>query len=328
MRNCRLRYFRSTAGLNYGSRRALIRGGGPAVPSGETINFTGAAVTRTITSATAGKLVIKAWGAAGASAFASPTPCAAADGGGGGFQTASFNVVAGDVVEIRVGGGGAICNSATHVAGAGGYPDGGPGGSSTTSPTAIGTGGGGGTRVYINGVLVLVAGAGGGGGACAGGSFGTGAAAGGGNTGQDSSTGTHGGSQVAGGLNDNTATQSGASLQGGTGYNVPGSTAQAVTPAGGGGGGGYFGGAGGGNQGINNLGSTLAGAAGSSYANTAIGSYVAASASTTAGAGRAVGNSGDAKYPGVTIGVGPLAVNGATGGTVGGNGAVWLGYAQ
>ena len=80
---------------------------------------------------------IKCWGAGGAGGFAS------SDGGGGGFVQADLVVVPGDVITVRVGGGGGYENLV-----AGGWPDGEP-------ANFLGAGAGGGSSyVLITSTLI------------------------------------------------------------------------------------------------------------------------------------------------------------------------------
>lgn len=110
------------------------------------------------------KLRIEAWGASGGN-------CAPAQGGTGGLARATFDVAAGDLLEIRLGGAGANAQPGVRGGALGGANGGGRGGHGGFDSGGIsggeGAGGGGASDVRRNGSAladrILVAGGGGGG---------------------------------------------------------------------------------------------------------------------------------------------------------------------
>lgn len=258
-----------------------------------------------------GTVTVKMWGGAGAS-----TPNTSlslpSKGGPGGYTVVTIPVTAGDVLTVKVGGGGTLPTVGTG--GPGGWPDGGYGARNTgTEPVSSGGGGGGSTRIYLNGVLVAIAGGGGGnqGSRVTAGTVTNGGSGGDTNgvNGYVASSGVYsngaasGASQVAGGLggsntNGQISSHNGSSLLGGLG------SASAITVGdnsnpGGGGGGGYFGGGGG--AGLAAATGNGPGGGGSGYRN---GSYTG-SMQSTAQPSSTPPNNGDADYvTGIAVGGG------------------------
>ena len=259
------------------------------LPTGKnSIGYTGAAQTYTV--ASGGDLTFKLWGGAGSGGNASNLTPREGYGGAGGFVTGQITVATGDTIKVEVGGGG-VTNALTGALGTGGWPDGGPGSYAFTIRSA--GSGGGSTRLYVNNVLIAVAGAGGGG--CLNeGASGLGyGGAGGGATGQagTGSWAASGGTQTEGGKLIGKASdplQLGAYLKGGSGAITSG-TGTGTSNDGAGGGGGYYGG--GGSAGL--WGATVSSGAGggSSYTHPSV-----ASASTTAGSGKAAPKTDDPDY--------------------------------
>jgi hypothetical protein len=231
----------------------------PNLSNGKTlIGYTGAATT--YTAVADGEVAVKLWGGGGGGTASSINNGIA---GAGGFTTLAIKVVAGDVIKIEVGQGGqpgvftsGAQGTYTGTGGLGGWPDGGNGGANIQ---ALNGGGGGSTRVYKNNVLVGVAGAGGG---CGFQTTSRQSGAGGGTVGQDGTqtldaTGGNvsGATQTAGGVNSAFPASAapfytGASLQGGHGYNSTQTRSTNGTDVtGAGGGGGFFGGGGAGKAG-------------------------------------------------------------------------------
>lgn len=206
------------------------------------------------TTAAAGLVQVKLWGAGGGGGSRTTT-YVPGQGGGGAYVAFDLIVASGDIIKLEVGQRG-HAPLADGVAGLGGWPDGGTSGTVSAASGFFNSGGGGSTRVYLNGTLVGVAGAGGGGG----GSFsaGGGGAPNGLQGGYVNGTvlehkgasdgnvisGT-GGTQSVGGVSaarTSETTSRGTSLQGGNGW---ADSANNNDTAGGGGGGGYYGGGGG-----------------------------------------------------------------------------------
>lgn len=293
--------------------------GGGAPPAGggnlgeDTFGYSGATEEITIQSGVS-TIEFKMWGGAGSGGKFSASGIY---GGGGGFTTGKIDVDPGDVVRIQVAQGGrAPPNSGSG--GAGGWPDGG-GGANGDADTG---GGGGSCRLWINGTLIAVAGGGGGGGGWNGGGN---AGAGGGSSGQDcpSAGGGSGGTQSAGGYDKSVGAGSSGdklglnltdetSRTGGWGSH-PGSLTSSTSDDGGGGGGGWYGGGGGGGDGIS-------GGGGSGYLHTDC--YDDATYTGSAQNLHATG-SGDADYPGGTIGIGSQCTT-SYNANPGGDGYVWL----
>jgi gliding motility-associated-like protein len=216
---------------------------------------------------------LKMWGAAGGGGPDATNNA----GGGGGYTEITVPVIAGDVLQIVVGGGGE--KAVGHTGGAGGYGGGGDGGTGNRVetlngiPTDVGgAGGGGGLTVVrmigsINNILGM---AGAGGGA----SFNRSGGGGGGLNAEYTAANNQfnlngfGGTQTAGGApSSNTlcghpvSGTAGAGQQGGTGATDLGGSADRT--GGGGGGAGYFGGGGGGSHdGCFGVGSTGGGGSG------------------------------------------------------------------
>jgi hypothetical protein len=266
----------------------------PQLSLGDNVfNFSGENVIREIPSG-ASTMEIKLWGGGGSGGIFG----ASQTGGGGGFTIAEYSVSPGDRLIIQVGEGGYPGLDSTE-GGQGGWPDGGDGGRGD----AIGGGGGGSSRIWLEGVLVAVAGGGGG---AAG--FAVDAGAGGGSSGENGSNSTtgSGGSQIAGGVdqNDNTDVQkTGVQIDTGTPGSINRTGGQgfgdgvadrfeSTSDDGGGGGGGFYGGGGGG-------GDADAGGGGSGYLD---GSE--SSGSTSAGIAETPAGTGDGDYPGSPIGEG------------------------
>jgi len=230
---------------------------------------------------------IKMWGAGGAGGY--PVSGTAGPGGGGGYATGIWNLSAGTVLKVAVGGGG-IQSSGSNFRQTGPYKGGGD--AAVTTHNGVGGTGGGLSGVFIASVTqgnsLLVAGGGGGGkghiNASAGGAGG-GSSGVAGNDGPASGSGGGGGTQSAGGaagtnnypVSPSTGSTAGTALQGGMGNHT-----------GGGGGGGYYGGGGAGH--ISNVGGG-GGGGGSGYVNTTYSGYT--SSTLTAGSGTTPGNSGD-----------------------------------
>jgi hypothetical protein len=287
-----------------------------------TVSATGAAVTYTVTGP--GTVTFKMWGAAGGQSLLSTGANSASrgngfGGGGGGYTTLSVRVVTNDVIKIEVGKGGVGSKSTTPQArGVGGYPDGGSGAvASSAGGTLFYAGGGGSTRVYLNNTLIAVAGGGGAGGGGitgSGGVTGKGAPGGGangrGSPPNSSNLGATGGSQSAGGVNNNVPSDTGfqgGSLQGGNGFSsanasptTVNATANMAGPAGGGG---YFGG-GGNSDGTGSAGRATGGAGGSGYVNTAHAAVLGGN--TFQGYGHLPGGGQDADFPGGGIATGRI----------------------
>lgn len=312
-----------------------------------TVGFTGAAVTYTVTAP--GTITFKVWGAAGGQSSNSSTSGrnVGQSGGAGGYTTLSVRVVTGDVIKLEVaqGGRGSV-QGAAPTRGVGGYPDGGDSAVGTNNTIIVGYGGGGGsTRVYLNNTLIAVAGGGGGGGggSTSGTSGGNGitpislGGAGGGANGrstptQNSNLGATGGSQTAGGVNNNSANAqfAGASLQGGKGYpstnTTPTVNVTTANSAGPGGGGGYFGGGGCAASGSNSANASQGGGGGSGYVNTAHAAVLGGN--TFQGYEFLPYGSQDADYPGGTIGVPAHGTTSGAGLNDGGDGAVVMRFAS
>lgn len=205
--------------------------------------YTGSAVVYNVTATK--QYAIALWGAgAGAGRYIGTNY----QSGGGGFTLLRVNLTAGDVLTVEVGqGGGPGIGTGTIQGGYGGWPDGGWGARGDTQ----GGGGGGSSRVWLNGTLLAVAGAGGG---AAGYSAGGHGGAGGGKVGQSAqfTNGGTGGTQTAGGFDQNqpaNVPKQGKYLQGGFGAGSVADRFTNTSDDGGGGGGGYYGGGGGGGDG-------------------------------------------------------------------------------
>ena len=317
-----------------GNGLAVLNLGDPTasdLPAGKTImDYSGRRILYTATyDAT---LAFKLWGAGGAGSIWAGGSAYASKGGGGGYLAGSLPVVAGDLIEIRVGQGGqggVSTPTGSRIGGLGGWPDGGSG-STQGHPVYMG-GGGGSTRLYKNGVLMAIAGAGGGSGlgdtningGGGGGLDGVGGMTSPGNVTADFNGNNYrgrGASQTAGGTNSQQPTYAGASLKGGDGFNAgAGQTAaSSLNPgAGAGGGGGYYGGAG---SSTTNGWPPGAGG-GSSWTHASVTNVINTAAPTTANTGAAANNNDIDCTP--TVGQGAASSAAATG-TPGGDGRAVL----
>lgn len=246
-----------------------------------------ATTTQTLSITGACTMTAKLWGAGGGGF--DPFNPSSPRGGGGGFATATYSLLPGDIV--------------TYAAGGRGLSDGSGGGSSGSGTRNGGQGpasGGGATELHVNGVPVLLAGGGGGASNTAGGG-------GGGENGQDGAwdgnTATapaRGGTQTsvgAGGINSyGHSGQPGSGGNGGSGYYT------GTTGSGGGGGGGYRGG-GGGFTGGEGLLTNGPGGGGSGYDSTGSGTLTAAANWQAANNSDPdwTGNAGNAEVSGLVV---------------------------
>jgi autotransporter-associated beta strand protein len=231
----------TTVGGNIGNTVALnnlgLGGTGTltTISGTTTNNYDYAGAAQTFTATYAGTYTFYLWGAKGG-AYGDGYP---AIGGNGGYATGSYELTAGQTINIYVGGAGARINNGSL--GGGGWNGGGNG-------QGASGGGGGATDIRVGGTAltnrVIVAGGGGGGGL-----YSYNGGHGGGLTGGDGGNATNstaayggtGGTQSAGGTGSGTyAGYAGSLGQGGQGGRNSGSSDYA-----GGGGGGYYGGAGG-----------------------------------------------------------------------------------
>lgn len=262
--------------------------------SSQTFSYTGAVqnfnVPACVTSVT-----IKSWGGGGGGS-GHDGGSGGASGGGGAYSTNTVSVTPGDVLQIYVGQGGRLGQSAVTNTGGGatayGYCIGGSGGNAGSVGSSGGGGGGGGSSAVYNSTTATVLNvAGGGGGAGgAGNSAGNKNGGAGGGGGQAGSTGGTGATGGAAGGNATCVGQNGANR----GANDGGGS--------GGGGGGY----------------TNGGAAG--VVNTAIADYGAGGGgggnslgTTTAGSAATPGNSADADLCGGCAVGGGVITNGGNG---------------
>ncbi len=175
-------------------------------------------------------------------------------GGLGGEAVSTIPVLAGQTLDVNVGGrgGDAEVGGVPATGGPGGFNGGAKGGDANATNEAPGAGGGGASDVVQSGQRAVIGGGGGGAGGFSHDALGAGGAGGGttgdpGQNGENGATGGGGGSQVAGGVG-------GASGGGGTAVGADGTLGAGGAGAqdtdlnggGGGGGGGYYGGGGGG----------------------------------------------------------------------------------
>lgn len=248
---------------------------------------------------------VKAWGAGGGGG-AGADPGEGGEGGGGAFASGTLSVTPGQILKLRVGGGGVgSTESASGInsaggGGGGGYSGilnnndaayllaaggGGGGGGDNSNAQEGGDGGAGGSTTGVAGSASLTAGGGGGGGTGSGGAGGSG----GGNSGTA-------GAALAGGAGADGRTTAGADgggASGGTNGGAAGGDGNISTgfAGGGGGGAGRYGGGGGSGSASGNAGGG-GGGGGSSYATTTTASDTA----LVAGSGTAVANSSDTDY--------------------------------
>ncbi|MBX7207786.1 MAG: tandem-95 repeat protein [Verrucomicrobiaceae bacterium] len=256
-------------------------------------------------------VIVKAWGAGGASG--ETETALRAPGGGGGHVKGQLAVTPGETLSIVVGAGGSGTTGGASPVGAGGA-----GSTATNAPTS---GGGGGASGVMRGATALaVAGAGGGGGSTQTASPFAGGAGGGaaGVDGQDATFGGKGGTQSAGGAGGVNGGNDG--LPGASGTGGAGATGNGQNGPGAGGGGGYFGGGGGARSGASGNGG--AGGGGSSYAGSMSNPVSVAGSGSTPGnntdtdlaanPGRAVGGTTGAGGSGLVIIIVPPAVGSET----------------
>jgi predicted secreted hydrolase len=122
----------------------------------QTFTYTGVDQIFTVPFNITGPITFYVWGAGGGSS--SPASLNTGVGGGGGFQTGTFNATPSDNVKIIVGQGGLYNNTSKILS----YGGGGYGGGS--SPNLVSGGGGGRSGIIFNGIEILTCGGGGGGG--------------------------------------------------------------------------------------------------------------------------------------------------------------------
>lgn len=218
-------------------------------------------------------VTVKAWGAGGGGG-SGPN---GGTGGGGGAVAATLSVTPGEVLIVRVGGGGK--GGIIGVSAPGGWPGGGAGGSSLSGQAG---GSGGGYTGIFRGTNVLAIAGGGGGGA---GEFARNGGVGG-SPGGSASSGYpgSGGTLSAGGAGCTTGTLAGGSGQSLRGGDAPASTSS--RPSGAGGGAGYYGGG----SGCSGSSSDTSGGGGGGS------NYLSAGGIAYNGSGTSAGNNSDSLY--------------------------------
>jgi hypothetical protein len=246
-------------------------------------------------------LVVKAWGAGGASGETETAQRAA--GGSGGYVTGVLTVVPGETLNVVIGSPGSSTAGGASTVGAGGNGEPAPLGNN--SPAA--GGGGGATGVLRTGTPLVIAGGGGGGSSTQAVTPNNGGPGGGssGIVGGGGAFGGGGGTQAApgaGGISSNNNGLPGVGSVGGAG-----STGNGQNAPGGGGGGGYFGGGGGargnsgGNAGAGGGGSSFSGGMADVSNLAGTGAVPAANTDPDYLAGKAVGGTTGAGGPGLVV---------------------------